>query len=188
MKKLGIIIALALIVTIGGAYATWNYTTGASQIDAVTTTKGITLVAKAEQTANGGTITVTQSDDFAITVDDDGSHNATLTITGSITISYSGGTSSTGETVNGLILQVSAEDDCTQYNSKDVFKYTTITSSGEVGNGTPFATWTLSAEELATLIQLNGTISAPTVGDYDALSTAISTGTITLTVSAGSSD
>lgn len=178
MKKLGIIVALALIVTVGGVYATWNYTVANNKVDAVDTKATITLTAKTEIQLESGTITVNPSG-LSVEVDDKGDHTAVLKITGNIVVSFTG--KDDDNNARGIALKCSASDDCGEYNGSAVFKYTDLTSGFEV---TDTNTWTISADDLSDLIQLNGTISAPTSDDYDALSTAISGKTITLTFDA----
>lgn len=180
MKKIGIVVALALIVTIGGVYATWNYTVSNGVVDSQTTTATISLTSKEVIELENGTITVTPNA-LSIVVDDvgDGTHTAKLTITGSITVSFDG--EDAGGNPLGLTLKCTAADDCGKYKEADVFKYTQLTSGSEV---TKDNTWTISADDLAELIQLNGTITAPTSTDYDALQTAINDKTITLTFAA----
>lgn len=180
MKKIGIVVALALIVTIGGVYATWTYTVSNGKVVDETTTATISLTTKTEIQVDNGTITVTPND-LSVVVDDvgDGTHTAKLTITGSITVSFEG-KDAEGSSL-GLTLKCTAADNCGKYNEEDVFKYTQLTSGFEV---TETNTWTISADDLAELIQLNGTITAPTSDDYDALQTAINGKTITLTFAA----
>ena len=184
MKKLGIIIALALVITISGVYATWNYTVANGNVTDATESSTITLTAKSETELDSGTITIKENT-VKIEVDDDGSHNAKLNITGKLVISFTGN-SGTSTPVNGLNLKVTATDNCGEYNSSKVFKYTELVAGREVGDDSnaAYPTWTIEGDELATLIALNGTISAPTAADYDNLSTAIANKTITVTVSA----
>lgn len=184
MKKLGIIVALALVVTISGTYAAWNYTVANGNVADATATAGITLEAENTITVDSGTITVDISPDFKISVDDDGTHNAKLEITGSITISFTG-SSATGD-VKGLNLTCSASDNCTQYQGNNVFKYTTLNANREVGDGSVdgYDKWVITGADLESLISLNGTVSAATSADYNLLKDAINGKTITLTVSA----
>lgn len=189
MKKIGLFVALALIVTVGGTYATWNYTKADKDaVPDVTESVGITLEAAQETTVSSGTITIKKSEDFAINIDDDGNHNATLSFKGTLTVSFSGSGTAGNETVKGLNLVCTASGDQIQYKGNDVFKYTPLNANREVGNGTdqsqPFAQWVIGADELAKMIQLNGTVTASTIDEYNQLKTALDGKTITITVGA----
>lgn len=186
MKKIGVFVALALIVTVGGTYAAWNYTTVADgAVENATGTANITLVDVTTTEVTNGTIKI-EENSVTVSIDDDGKHNAVLTVEGRLVISFTGNAS--GTAVNGLNLQCTATDDCTQYRDKDVFKYTMLNANREVGNGTdqdqPFAQWIIEGEDLKTLIALNGTITADTLTEYNALKAAIAEKKITITVSA----
>ena len=87
MKKLGLLIAMILCVTIGGVYAAWVY----PQSDDVADVTHHTILTLPDATFSGtyGTYAVTPSDDFAMTIDPEAgtTHTTALYITGSITIS-----------------------------------------------------------------------------------------------------
>lgn len=186
MKKIGIIIALALVITVSGAYATWNYTVANGNVENAEDTVTIGITAMTETELQSGTITIKENT-VGIEIDDDGSHNANLKLSGRLVITFSGN-SGVDTPVKGLNLKCSASDNCGQYNGADVFKYTEITADREVGVGTDqnaaYAEWVIEGETLKNLIALNGTVSAPTAADYNNLKTAISNKTITVTVSA----
>ncbi len=81
MKRLSFIIALALVLTIGGVYATFNYANGNDTVQAVEITNMSKKLADADTTSYGdkGTLTVTQS--YAVNVDD---VNKNLTTVGTV--------------------------------------------------------------------------------------------------------
>lgn len=183
MKKIGIIVALALIVTIAGTYATWNYTTGATGVASQDLTGiSIAITDKEIQTADGGTITVTKSDDLKIEVDDDGSHNAKLVFTGSITVTYT----SASADVKGLVLNCVSTAPANQYKNSPIFAGGSLNSAREIGSDETgaYAKWVIEGDDLAQLFKLNGTVAATTVNDYDTLKTALEGATYTVTVSA----
>jgi len=90
MKKLSVLIALALCLTIGGVYAAWNYSQGnvqtaygniaVGQNHQISITEAITDNSK-------GTISV-DATNLKFVIDDTGSHVAGLTITGSVKVSF----------------------------------------------------------------------------------------------------
>lgn len=186
MKKIGLFVALALIVTVGGTYAAWNYTTVADgAVENATGTASITLVEATTTEVTSGTIKI-EKNTVSVSIDDDGKHNAVLNISGQLVISFTG--NAAGSAVNGLNLQCTATNDCKQYQDKDVFKHTMLNANREVGTeedqNKPFAQWVIEGEDLKTLIALNGTVTANTLTEYNALKDAIGSGTITITVSA----
>lgn len=187
MKRIGLFVALALIVTIGGTYAAWTYTKAeVGAVSDVNAELNVTLIEAQTETVNKGTITIVENT-LAISIDDDGNHNAKLTITGQLIISFTGSNTS-GNTVKGLNLQCNAKDNCGTYNGNDVFAYTTLNANREVGSGTDqsqaYAQWVITAEDAAKMIGLNGTITAESMDQYNALKTAINGKTITITVGA----
>lgn len=183
MKKIGIIVALALVVTIAGTYATWSYTTGATGVDPATVDGiSIAITDKEIQTADGGTITVTKSEDLKIEVDDDGNHNAKLVFTGSITVTY---TNSSAD-VNGLALNCVSTAPTNQYKGSPIFTGGSLNSAREIGanESSAYAKWVIEGDDLPQLFKLNGTVTAATVNDYDTLVEALKGATYSITVSA----
>ncbi len=85
MKKLSTIIALALVITIGGVYAAWNYSQG--QTAATEVTREINM-AQVSTTGTKGSFAVTPGGDFAFLVDNAGNYVATLTGTGYIDVIF----------------------------------------------------------------------------------------------------
>ena len=84
MKKLSLLIALALIVTIGGVYAAWNYSQGSAA--SVEITREINM-AQVNTDGNKGTISASPSN-VAFLVDDAGDYHTTLTGTGEFAITF----------------------------------------------------------------------------------------------------
>lgn len=76
MKKLSVLIALALCLTIGGAYATWTYYTTVPS--AVNGNVGVSI--EASEVVAAGSLEVT-TDDIALTVYDKGDYVAALKAT-----------------------------------------------------------------------------------------------------------
>ncbi len=102
MKKLSLLIALALIVTIGGVYAAWNYAQGSTA--SVEITREINM-AQVNTDSNKGSISATPTD-VAFLVDDGGSYHTVLLGTGSFAIAF---TAAPGAdevtTANGIKMQ-----------------------------------------------------------------------------------
>ena len=78
MKKLSLLVALALIVTVGGVYAAWNYAQGATA--SVEITREINM-AQVNTNSNKGSIAATPKD-VTFLVDDAGGYHTELTGSG----------------------------------------------------------------------------------------------------------
>lgn len=179
---------MALLVSIGGAYAAWNYTVSNGTVADQTAPVTLSITDKVETTVENGTINIKENT-VAISFDDDGNHNAKLIITGRLVISFSETNASAASAVKGLNLKCVATNTCGKYNNADVLVQNTELFAGrEVGSGTDqsqaYAEWVIEGADLAKLITLNGTISASTADDYDNLKNAVSGKTLTFTVSA----
>ena len=86
MKRLSLLMALAMIITIGGVYATWNYQSGVIEGHHMAIGKiGLTEV---KTDGSKGAITVTPTVTMLIDDADDNHKPDELTVTGNITITY----------------------------------------------------------------------------------------------------
>lgn len=191
MKKIGLIVALALIVAIGGAYATWSYTQ-ATDVASAEGTATLSITDKEVKTVDGGTITVDASG-VTISVDDigDGTHKAKLVIEGSIIVKFTPSASDTTGT-KGLALKcVPSIEGINSFGTpaQTIFtlKSTELTSTGEVGDaetyveGGNYAYWTIDP---ADIIQLNEDgVYAKDVDTYEALAAAVKATTLKITAS-----
>ncbi len=95
MKKLSLLVALALIVTIGGVYAAWNYAQGATA--SVEITREINM-AQVNTNSNKGSISATPHD-VTFLVDDAGEYHTKLTGSGEFTIAFSHSTGADATTI-----------------------------------------------------------------------------------------
>ena len=198
MKKLSLIIALVLCITIGGVYATWTYTKSTDVAD-ITPTLGISMT---EATFSGthGTYAV---DTSALTMAVDPKPNAenthitSLQMAGSITIKFTPQTYATVDVKeNGIptTFQFSLSnsnwkfDDGHGAGERDIITINhpndkhSVTWSAPDENGV--LSYTLSAADLAEHFNLTE-FTLDTKVLYDNFSTALSNGQIRLTVSDG---
>ena len=92
MKKLSVIISLALVITIGGVFAAWNYSNGTAT--GITTTRALdmasitTTVEKGKITANSTGMTLIVDDDKSVNPQTGTSFKAVLVGTGSINVTF----------------------------------------------------------------------------------------------------
>lgn len=81
MKKLGLIILMALVLTVGGVYATFDY--ARAEVDSVTTEHLAKGIAAATENTKKGTISIDVSQ-VLLKIDDTGSHKTGLGIGNSV--------------------------------------------------------------------------------------------------------
>lgn len=178
VKKISMLIVLAMIVTIGGVYATWNYAQdGVAGVDVVPT---VALTEKVVSTSQG-TIEVDMSD-LTISIDDaNNDYEAELVIDGQIDIEFTPDTYADADIkANGLPMQYELTVTTPwEYEGTQIFTVSADPVLLNGGNGTFNAT--ITAAELMNAISL-ADISLPTVDDYDAFALVLDDGEITITV------
>lgn len=193
MKRLGLIIAMALVLTVGGVYATFNYAQG--DVSLVYKDLNKTIAGTGVDPVAKGTIGIDVSG-FTIRVDDKGvlehgEGNGTL-VTGyknqgtvQVTFTPAKGADAT-VTDEGVTLKLTISFSNNKYNGTDIFKTT-----GEYpATGIPLGKGTKNDVtgvfeynvELGKYLAVNE-ISLPTKSDYDNFLTAYGNAQITVTVS-----
>ena len=212
MKKLSVLIALVLCVTIGGVYAAWNYSQGNTA--SVNVSREINM---AQVVTNGtkGTITATPQNNFAFLVDDiandtpngDGTYTdikykAVLVGTGDIQINFTANPGADQATKDNGIKMIATVTLST--NSQDGLKYTdphksedvvpitvkegeNVISLGENTNNkndNPEITneATITAQEIVGCLEL-ADVKLDTKAENDAFHTALKDYTIVITIS-----
>ena len=193
MRRLSTLIAILLIATIGGVYATWNYAQGEVTSKTVYFDDVTKITDKKVNNAKG-VIDIIKND-LAITIDDaDNDHYAEWYLTGSLTIKFTPNQGA-DETVklNGIDLQwkLSVSDNW-KYSVDNIFTVNTETvdiDKGALGADGSFS-WEVTAEQLADKIRFynvtQGSESAlklDTVSEYEAFKHALHSGSIGITVS-----
>lgn len=189
VKRLSLLIAICICVTVGGVYATWIYT---QQNDVADQHQHLS-VALTESTFDGNYGTY-HLDYTGLTISIDqkevGDHTAVLKITGQITVTFTPGMNAP-ETVkeHGIATTVafgtSIEQETWKYGETQIF--TVDTTEKDVdwtaqADGT--FTYVITAEEVAEIIQL-GDITLDTQAKYNAFNTELAKGKIGITVSDG---
>jgi DUF4097 and DUF4098 domain-containing protein YvlB len=179
MKKISILIVLAMILTIGGVYATWNYAQG--NVEDVSLNPVVSLTEKVVDTAKG-TIAVDASG-LTISIDDaNNDYDAELVMTGNVNVTFTADTLASAEVkANGIKLQYTLTVTTPwEYEGTQVF--TVEADPIAINNGAATFTATITADELMDAITL-GDISLPTPEAYDAFEAILANGNITITVS-----
>ena len=188
MKKLSLLITLALIVTITGVYAAWNYAQGASA--SVEITREINM-AQVNTNSNKGTISVSPNN-VAFIVDNDGTltpegkdaYHAALTGTGEFAITFTPSTGADATTATSGILmyakvEIKAKEGAALYQGQtpiSVVENNIITINEELSK-----TATLSIESvLAKLVLMD--VNLPTKQDNDNFHNVLKDYTIVITI------
>lgn len=208
MKKLSVLIALVLCVTIGGVYAAWNYSQGTTA--SVKVSREINM---AQVVTNGikGTITATPENNFAFLVDDiandtpngdgtytDEKYKAVLVGTGDIKINFTANPGADQTTKDNGIKMIAT----VTLSTKDGLKYSDPHTSSDVvpiavkagGNeivlndtdedGQPNITKqaTITAAQIVDCLEL-ANVTLDTKAENDAFHTALKDYTIVITIS-----
>ncbi len=185
MKKISLLVALILCVTVGGVYATWNY----AHNTATAQTKYLdasTIITDKVESLSKGTIKVDTSN-LKITVDDSNNdYYAELKIEGNIKVDFTASAGATDEVANnGIKMQyVLGTTDNFKYNGNNIF---TIDSTAQKQTDAT-KSFTIEASELTNLISLyvdgdGKTVKLPTADDYILFKQALHSGSISITVS-----
>lgn len=166
MKKLSVLIALALVLTIGGAYATWTYAAGGAQ-----GTSGSVEIGMGTLETDGdisiGSFAITSKPTLTVEPKVDKSdYTTTLNVTGDLVITFTP-SASAQQTIkeNGTPVNVTIEVGAgNQYDGK-----TLLTLADGADNVFEFAgglTVTITAAQLSAILDLEG-IELNTVAAYN---------------------
>ena len=189
-KVFSVFIAFALIITIGGVYATWNYAEGNTvEIDYNNTYIGLTEVVNA---GAKGVLSIDAGSNLAIALDDaDNNYKAELNATGDIIVVFT-----PNDAIKTAIVGVDLQFKLTNhaalvFEGDPIFNVNeTVFVSGEtygdivipdvVRDGDVF-TWTIPASVFAQIITLNGDLLLDTVADYEIVDGLLNANSIAIT-------
>ena len=195
MKKLSLLIAMILCITIGGVYATWFYS-GAENVADVSEPVTINLE-DAQTVGSHGSYTLLKSLDgetfFRIDQADE-NHNAKVVCKGTMKLVFTPAVHASAEIKNGEFdtwVYFSGNFDQLLYNGDEIFVANTKTNkdtgikvvwvkNDETGN----LEYDLTPD-IQDLVQLNQTITLDTLVDYNALAAAIEGINLTVHVTDG---
>lgn len=187
MKRLSILIALVLCVTIGGVYATWVY----SQSDDVADITGAKAISMTEATFTGtyGTYHVDTSG-LSLTVDpkEGTTHTTALKISGNLVVTFTPNTYAPVEVKeNGVpsTFAFSLSNADWKYDGTNLITVdTALHNITWTPDGSGAFTYTISAAQLANYITLTE-YTLDTKADYDAYDAALTNGQIIISISDG---
>ena len=192
MKRIALLIALALIVSVGGVYATWVYSDGAADQRDLSIENALTITGTADG-GKKGVISIT--DTLVLTIDDNnGTHNpgwdaditgaeaGTLSIlftpnTGAPTTVFEYYLTITNYTYSGGSIFNVGEDKSNAIDGQQVI-YGTFTYT----NGDPNATQTFTCADIQNALGLNTSLKLDALSEYTEYKTALDNVKLTLTV------
>lgn len=185
MKRFGLIIAMALVLTVGGVYATFNYAT--NTVLPVTSDLTTSIAGKDTETPKG---TISVETNFIIKIDaKTGTLTTGYTTDGTTTIKFTPSAKGVDDDVvnNGVNLKFVLNITGTNsYNGTPIFKTTSAYNESGVGLGKGTKN-TVSGEfeytvDLSQYLEVSE-IDLPTAAAYDAFYSVFETIRITITVS-----
>ena len=182
MKKLSLLIALALVLTVGSVYAAWNYAQGATA--SVEITRELNM-AQVNTDSNKGSIHATPSD-VAFLVDDGGDYHTVLKGTGKFDITFSPSAGADATTISNGIKMIAT----ITIKSSNNLKYNeivpiTVKEGQNTINLTPTGAAkgaTLTVEQILGAVELCDVVLA-TKAENDAFHTVLNDYTIVITIS-----
>ena len=157
-KRVGLLAMLALCVTIGGVYATWNYADTTGYVDRETVSIGLTPIGSVSDEK----LEITNNSLKYLIDDTDGNHiGDTVVATGEITVTYFAAANNY-ETVNVYCnVEVDGQYFATQLDLNELTETFALTGQQKEH------TWTLSAADMEIVLG-NTMVNLPTKADYDA--------------------
>ena len=203
MKKIGIIAALALVTTVGGVYATWDY--AGKKVDTITAGVGIKITDATSDTVHGALHV--HKDTLALVLDDVGDYtpgwNATVTdsnggnlnihfkpsagcpedVSFTYTITITGNTfndDGTDKPIFSLINGQPAAADGTGTLASDTVQIDLATATPDEQGAYTIKVY--SYTDFISLLTVNNDIQVDTLEEYNEFSEAVSNVTITVTV------
>lgn len=197
MKKLSVLIALALCLTIGGAYAAWSYyATVPAHVDGT-----VNVQIEAAETVQAGSLALGANKTVTIDVNNAGNYVAELVGSGDLVVTF---TATSGMHTDdpiyqngleipvainvagfGLIDGTNAAISAKVASFKIMPKGTDVTGTNNLvwdGSNGVF-TCTITAAKVVSCLQLGGgSVTLPTPAAHETFSNALTTGTVTVVI------
>lgn len=179
MKKLSLIVAMAVILTIGGVFATWTYS--GSSVDSQTANAGISITTATTDSTKAGTITATS--DVAFSIDNEtGDYKTKIDdATGKVTVNFDAAELATDAVKDGVKLQwsVSISGTKSQYEGTTLLTVSDTSKTAIfVEEGTPVE---ISADAIKAKLSL-AEVELKSSEAHASYKTALATYTIVVTV------
>ena len=178
MKKLSVLVALMLIITVGGVYATWNYAYATANVVPVSESIDVVLTQKDPTNKAKGEIVVDHNDVGILVDDTNGDHIGDLVVTG---------TSITGRFVPDPLAADDVQDGIPLYYTVSVQNGSTwllpVITTANLTDDDGELSWTISAQDIRDALHLN--LSLPKESDYDTFAESLSNPKVIITIDEG---
>ena len=173
MKKLGLIILMALVLTVGGVYAAFSYARADVQLATATLDKGI---ARAEEDTPEGKIAIDVSEVLLKINDTTSSLKTGLEIEKSVKVTFTPATGADASVVTdgvNLKLEISFTNNTYRQNGVDYEVFKTKDDSYNATTGVVLGTGTKNGDKFEYTVDLSqyltvSEIPLPTLSDYNA--------------------
>lgn len=170
LKRFNLIMLLALLVTIGGVYASWSYSQG--EIATVDIEKKVEMGNVVTSSPKGK---ITAQDNLVLTIENKGGFKTELKISGNMVLTFTPSAGADDTASDGIVFQISIVQDFGNYSddnnieAKSIF----ITHAAHALNeGSPSLTYTITAQQLMEHLQMNE-FYLPTKDDFDNFSNSL---------------
>lgn len=177
MKKLSLLIALCMLISIGGVYAVWIYAGG----QAINQNSNVTVqLAGVEYSGAAGTLT-TEATNLLIDQESQTSYKAVLT-GGVVTLTFEPDENAPAGATSGFTATITIPE--TTYNNSALFK---VKNGVQATFDVTFTEGTdgkyIATIDIKNYVELAQEINLPTEADYNKFEEAFSKATITVTIS-----
>lgn len=190
MKKMGLLIALATVLTVGGVYATWTYADKAVETKTANIAVG---VVESTATAAIGEIKVTGDMAFKIDQTASGNYHGMLihdtTTSEELTLTFTPAAGAPASWADGVAFKYVLSINAGTYNSKAILVLDSTKAEKAEDNATD-NTWTITKADILAAVSVNQEFTVPTSADYTTFTTAVTntkpsiTATVTCTATA----
>lgn len=205
MKKFGLLVALALIVTVGGVYATWTYASN----DKVTAAETELSLSLASYTLVGGGLDVVDGTGVSLVIDDtDNNHVAQLLTSGTMIVLFDPAENVTDRNIEELEFTVTITQEAknttvgiVKYNNKDIFNVqsegkivgktltkisdqTTDVAGQDLSSHAGKWYFTVTSDEVASIVSLTESFELHNVTDWHTFNTALSSIDLSVSIAA----
>lgn len=170
LKKIMTLILCAVLVTVGGVYATWNYAIAKPSLVDVNFAQPVMV--DAVLTDKAGSLSVDTST-LKISIDDtNDDKTAELVVEGDVVITFTPDVNASPDIkANGVIMNYNITKNADpQYNENPIFTFTEKSGKTE-----QTLTYTITAEQIEEAIKLNA-VSLPTYADYQSFENSLTGG------------
>ena len=161
-KRVGLLAALAMCITVGGVYATWNYADTTGFVDRETVSIGLTPVGS----VTGESLEITNNSLNFLIDDTDGDHKGDeIVATGSITVTYHAIANNFEDVDVYCNIEIDGNLFATTLTLNELTKEIVLDGTAKDH------TWTLNAADLEIVLG-SEIVNLPTKADYDSFTIA----------------